>query len=44
MEKVMYSVEEISQLIANGKKLLLAGDENLLNKLPQGDWIGGSIP
>lgn len=40
----MYSVDEISQLIANGKKLLLAGDENLLNKLPKGDWIGGSIP
>lgn len=40
----MYSVEEIGQLIANGKKLLLAGDENLLGKLPKGDWIGGSTP
>lgn len=40
----MYTVEEICQLINKGKKLLLAGDENLLKRLPQGEWIGGTIP
>lgn len=44
MGQVMYSVEEVKQLIAQGRKLLLAGDEKLLRQLPPGDWIGGTIP
>lgn len=40
----MYDVIEVKAKIAHGKKLLLAGDENLLKALPAGDWIGGSIP
>lgn len=40
----MYSIEEVATLINQGKKLLLAGDEALLSKLPKGQWIGGSIP
>ncbi|HTP08553.1 MAG TPA: hypothetical protein VMP08_09900 [Anaerolineae bacterium] len=31
-------------MIANGKRLLLAGEEALLKQLPAGNWIGGSIP
>lgn len=39
----MVSVKEASELIGAGKKLLLAGDEQLLAALPKGDWIGGTI-
>ncbi|MDR2732246.1 MAG: hypothetical protein LBB36_03405 [Fibromonadaceae bacterium] len=34
--------EETSKLIAEGKALHIAGNENLLKKLPKGKWIGGS--
>jgi hypothetical protein len=44
MKKVMYSLEEVIELIRKGKNLLLAGDEELLKKLPAGKWIGGTIP
>lgn len=44
MRKVMYSPQEVEELIKQGKNLLLAGDEELLGKLPSGNWIGGSIP
>jgi len=44
MRKVMYKIDEVADLIKQGKKLLLAGDEELLKKLPDGTWIGGSIP
>jgi hypothetical protein len=30
--------------ITAGEFLIVAADENLLNKLPSGNWIGGSIP
>jgi hypothetical protein len=39
----MSSPEEVTQKIVQGKKLLLAGDERLLERLPPGDWIGGTI-
>lgn len=42
--KTIYTKEEVSALIKEGKKLLLAGEESLLCDLPQGDWIGGTIP
>lgn len=44
MKKVMYHFDEVVNLIKQNKKLLIAGDEELLNKLPEGNWIGGSIP
>ncbi|MBN1532047.1 MAG: hypothetical protein JXA20_05240 [Spirochaetes bacterium] len=31
-------------MIEDGRKLVLAGDGELLSRLPQGHWIGGSIP
>ncbi len=40
----MYTTEEVARFISEGKSLLLAGDEELLKKLPKGNWIGGSIP
>jgi hypothetical protein len=44
MKKKMHTVDEVSRLISEGKSLLLAGDEELLKQLPEGNWIGGSIP
>lgn len=44
MGKVMYTFDEVRNRIAQGKKLLLAGDESLLRKLPPGDWVAGTIP
>lgn len=43
-KQVMFSVREVIELINEGKKLLLAGDEELLKQLPKGSWIGGTIP
>ena len=44
MTQTLYSVEEVSEMIREGKKLLLAGNEKLLLQLPKGDWIGGTTP
>lgn len=40
----LHTVEEIRDLITQGKFLLISGTEALLRKLPQGHWIGGTIP
>ena len=42
--KSMMTVPQAAELIRSGKKLLIAGDEALLAALPQGEWIGGTIP
>ncbi|NLY88466.1 MAG: hypothetical protein GX085_02445 [Firmicutes bacterium] len=42
--KVLFNVNEVIEKIKQGKKLLLAGDENLLRQLPAGEWIAGTIP
>jgi hypothetical protein len=44
MRNSTISVDEAKDLILSGHKLLLAGDETVLRKLPKGDWIGGTIP
>ena len=44
MKPGLFTVEEVSAMIREGKKLLLAGDAALLSQLPKGDWIGGSTP
>lgn len=36
------TVAEVSELIVQGRFLLLAGDESLLSLLPPGKWIGGT--
>ena len=38
------TVEDVKQLLAQGKSHILAGDESLLRALPRGPWIGGTIP
>ena len=44
MTQGLFTVKEVSAMICEGKKLLLAGDAGLLSQLPKGDWIGGSTP
>jgi hypothetical protein len=44
LSRYLHEVAEVKALIAQGKRLLLAGEEALLKQLPAGDWIGGSIP
>ncbi len=36
--------ERAAELIADGRPLLVAGDETALGRLPEGDWIGGTTP
>jgi len=38
----MHSPEEVINLINQGKTLLLSGHEEVLKKLPKGNWIGGT--
>lgn len=40
----MHDVDEIRERIGAGERLILAGDESLLEDLPEGEWIAGSIP
>jgi hypothetical protein len=44
MSKHLYTVKEVNNFITEGRTLLLAGDESLLSQLPDGNWIGGTIP
>ncbi len=38
------TITEASELIKNNRKLVIAGEEELLEQLPLGNWIGGTIP
>lgn len=40
----MMSAAAVSELINSGVSLYLAASEELLTKLPKGNWIGGTIP
>ena len=40
----LISVSRAAELIEAGKYLSIAGDEAALRQLPQGHWIGGTIP
>ena len=44
MNGCMHELVEVKEMITRGQNLLLAGDEGLLEQLPAGNWIGGSIP
>ena len=43
-DRSMYSVAEVAAMLAAGDTLILAGEEQLLAALPQGEWIGGTSP
>lgn len=40
----LLTVEAVSRRIAEGRALVLAGDEAVLERLPRGTWIGGTTP
>ncbi len=40
----LYTLTEAAEAISSGAPLLIAGDEELLTQLPEGRWIGGTIP
>lgn len=40
----LHSLEETAALITSGKQLLLAGDEEILMRLPRGNWVAGTSP
>ena len=44
MRQSILTIAQAKAKIEEGRKLLLAGDENALRKLPKGNWIGGTIP
>ncbi len=44
MSNKMVTVEQAKTLIASGKALSIAADEQVLRQLPAGNWIGGTIP
>jgi len=40
--KHMFSVSEVNSMVANGKRLIIAGDKSLLDQIIKGNWIGGT--
>jgi len=40
----LMSVGQAAELINSGRYFNIAGDETVLKQLPQGNWIGGTIP
>ena len=44
LNRVLFTIEEITTKINAGTHLLLAGDEKILKQLPIGNLIGGTIP
>lgn len=44
MKTELYDIDAAKRMIASGRHLLIAGDEAVLSALPQGSWIGGTIP
>jgi hypothetical protein len=40
----LLEVAEVAALVERGEPLLLAGDEELLRRLPRGSWVAGTIP
>ncbi|WP_243358092.1 DUF6976 family protein [Fundidesulfovibrio terrae] len=44
MRQEILSIEDARRKIAEGRILLLAGDEDALRQLPKGNWLAGTIP
>lgn len=44
MNQELFDVATIIKFLQKGDKFILAGDEKILNELPTGNWIGGTIP
>lgn len=44
MTTSLMRIPEASEAIASGRFLAIAADEQVLGRLPRGNWIGGTIP
>lgn len=44
MNQSIMGLSDVQKKISEGCSLLLAGDESVLEQLPKGNWIGGTIP
>lgn len=44
MKQDIMTIGDVEALISGGSTLLLAGEEDLLRRLPKGKWVGGTIP
>ncbi len=44
MQSQMMDSDQVAEKISAGEFLIIAADESILEKLPTGNWIGGSIP
>ncbi len=42
MRRQLYNIDEVSQFIEEGRHLVISGGEEILSKLPKGNWIGGT--
>jgi hypothetical protein len=41
---MLINIDDAKKIINSGKWVSIAGDEKLLRQLPEGNWIGGTIP
>ncbi len=41
---MLRTVDEANRLIAQGRRLHVAGDASALARLTRGNWMGGTIP
>lgn len=44
MKRKLYTKQEVIKFISEGKKMVLSASESMLEQLPKGNWIGGTIP
>ena len=44
VNSTLLSIPEVESAIAAGESLFLAGSHEALRQLPQGNWVGGTIP
>ncbi len=44
VNSTLLSIPEVKSAIASGESLFLAGSREALTQLPQGNWVGGTIP
>ncbi len=43
-ENKLLDIRTTTELIQGGRVLVISGEEKLMEKLPRGNWIGGTIP
>ena len=44
MNQSIMGIHDVQKKISEGRSLLLAGEEAVIQQLPKGNWVGGTIP